>query len=138
MFVGGGIFGLALLVLWAYCIFDVISTDESRIQNLPKIVWLLIVIFVPTIGSIAWLLLGRPSGADWRPGSTTPRQIAPPAPPPGLPERAIPAEDHNAKRDEALRRYHEERERKLREREDELRRREDALRRREEGLGDGS
>src|SRR5688500_3090274 len=111
MFVGGGIFTLIALALWAYCIFDVISTDESRIQNLPKIIWLLIVIFVPPIGPIAWLLLGRPTGAAWRPGSTEPRQPRlPPAPPPmlGLPERAISAEDHAAKREEALRRYNEE------------------------------
>ena len=132
MFVGGGIFGLAILALWAYCIFDVISTDESRIQNLPKMFWLLIVIFVPTIGSLAWLLLGRPSGAHWRPGSTAPRSAPPPPPTLGLPERQIAPEDHNAKREEALRRYHAEREAELRRREEELRRREEELRRREE------
>jgi hypothetical protein len=138
--VGGGIFAFAALVLWAYCIFDVISTDESRITNLPKMFWLLIVIFIPTIGSVAWLLLGRPSGAAWRPGSTEPRQPRLPPPPPptlGLPERAISPEDHAAKREEALRRYNEEREEELRRREEDLRRREEEFRRRELGEADG-
>ena len=133
--IGGGIFTFAVLALWAYCIFDVISTDESRMQNLPKMIWLLIVIFVPPIGSIAWLLLGRPSGADWRPGSTVQRPglEAPPPPVVGLPERTISPDDHAAKREEALRRYNEEREEKLRQRVEELRRREEELRRREHG-----
>jgi hypothetical protein len=42
-------------------------------RNLPKIVWLIVVIFLPDIGSIAWLALGRPAFAGWRPGDTTGR-----------------------------------------------------------------
>ncbi|MCU1376093.1 MAG: hypothetical protein JWO68_3379 [Actinomycetia bacterium] len=64
------VFGTVLLLLWLYCIFDVISTDESLMRNLPKGVWLLIVIFLPDVGSLAWLLLGRPMFAGWRPGDT--------------------------------------------------------------------
>ena len=56
----------------------------------------------------------------------------------GLPERAISSEDHAAKRDEALRRYNEEREEELRRREEELRKREEEFRRRELGETDGS
>ena len=63
-------FGTVLILLWLYCIFDVISTDESVIRNLPKMAWLMIVIFLPDVGSIAWLLLGRPLYAGWRPGDT--------------------------------------------------------------------
>src|SRR4051812_283896 len=68
-----GLLGLALLVLWVYCIFDVIATDEAVMRNLPKLVWLLIVIIVPDIGSLAWLLLGRPPRAGYLPGDTTTR-----------------------------------------------------------------
>jgi hypothetical protein len=32
--------------------------------------WLFIVILLPDIGSIAWLALGRPQFAGWRPGDT--------------------------------------------------------------------
>lgn len=73
MIFGGGLFAFALLALWIYCIFDVIATNEGLIRNLPKIAWVLIVIFVPTIGSIAWLLLGRPQRTGFAPGDSTDR-----------------------------------------------------------------
>jgi hypothetical protein len=38
-------------------------------RNLPKGVWLILVILLPDIGSLGWLLLGRPERAGWRPGS---------------------------------------------------------------------
>ena len=73
-FAGGGLSGLALIALWIYCILDVIATDDVLVRNLPKLVWLLIVVFIPDIGSIAWLALGRPVFAGWRPGDSTGRQ----------------------------------------------------------------
>ena len=76
MLFGGGLFGLVVLAFWIWAIFDVISTDESLVRNLPKAVWLLLVIFLSTIGALAWLLLGRPEHAGLRPGDTTPRQRA--------------------------------------------------------------
>jgi phospholipase D-like protein len=66
---GGGIVGLALLGLWIFCILDVISTDEVLVRNLPKFLWLFVVVVLPDIGSIAWLILGRPPGAGFRLGS---------------------------------------------------------------------
>ncbi|MEA2702306.1 MAG: hypothetical protein QOD63_251 [Actinomycetota bacterium] len=71
---GDGLIGFVLIALWIYCIFDVISTEDSLIRSLPKMAWLLIVIFLPDIGSIAWLLLGRPLFAGWRPGDTSVRK----------------------------------------------------------------
>ncbi|MBO3748165.1 PLDc_N domain-containing protein [Streptosporangiaceae bacterium NEAU-GS5] len=62
-----GLFGLVLVVLWVFCIFDVITTDESLCRNLPKLLWLMIVILIPDIGSLLWLIAGRPQGAA-RPG----------------------------------------------------------------------
>ncbi len=56
----GGVVGLGFLILWIYCIYDVITTDDAIIRHLPKIVWLLIVILLSDIGSILWLALGRP------------------------------------------------------------------------------
>ncbi|MEX2394588.1 MAG: PLD nuclease N-terminal domain-containing protein, partial [Actinomycetota bacterium] len=84
-----GLPGLIVIGLLVYCVFDIISTEESRIQNLPKLIWLFVVIFIPLIGPLAWLLLGRPSNAELRPGGTRPRRSAPPPPKPitGLPER---------------------------------------------------
>jgi hypothetical protein len=54
-----GAFGIVMLGLWLFCIIDVITTDQSRIRNLPKLTWLLIVIVLPDIGSIVWLVAGH-------------------------------------------------------------------------------
>jgi Phospholipase_D-nuclease N-terminal len=56
----GGLVGIGLLILWFYCLYDVITTDEAIVRNLPKVVWFLIVLIIPDIGSILWLALGRP------------------------------------------------------------------------------
>jgi hypothetical protein len=39
-------------------------------RNLPKGIWLILVLILPDIGSLAWLLLGRPEKGSWKPGST--------------------------------------------------------------------
>ncbi|MET0821270.1 MAG: PLD nuclease N-terminal domain-containing protein [Aeromicrobium sp.] len=55
-----GLMGLVVLALWIFCLIDVISTDESLCRNLAKPVWLLLVVFLPAVGSLAWLIAGRP------------------------------------------------------------------------------
>jgi hypothetical protein len=65
--------GLVLLVIvafWIWAILDVIATEAELCRNLPKGVWLILVLLLPDIGSLAWLLLGRPEKGAWRPGST--------------------------------------------------------------------
>jgi hypothetical protein len=54
------ILGLALLAFWLYCLFDVITTREESVRNLPKILWLMVIVLLPVIGGMAWFLLGRP------------------------------------------------------------------------------
>lgn len=61
--------GFLLFALWVFCFIDVIVADETRVRNLPKLVWLLIVLLLPDIGSIAWLLLGRNWESRTRPQS---------------------------------------------------------------------
>jgi len=121
-----GFVPLVLLALWIYCILDVIATEDSLVRNLPKTMWLLIVIFLPDIGSLAWLLLGRPMYAGWRPGDTSRRPQ----------KRVIGPED----RDDFPSGPHrpppprplESRENELTAWEEQLRRREEELRRREQ------
>jgi hypothetical protein len=48
--------------LWAYCLVGVISCPPNRVRNLPKLVWVLLVVLFPFVGSIAWLVAGRPTG----------------------------------------------------------------------------
>ncbi|WP_449063364.1 PLDc N-terminal domain-containing protein, partial [Planomonospora algeriensis] len=54
--------GLALLAFWLYCLFDVITTPDEEVRNLPKILWVLIVVLLALVGGLFWLLLGRPLG----------------------------------------------------------------------------
>jgi hypothetical protein len=127
----GGVAGFLTFLLFVYCIFDVIASDEALIRNLHKILWLLIVIFIPLVGSVAWLALGRPLKAGLRPGDTSfggerrggdvlgrrslPR---PPRGPDDSPEFIESLEDRAAR---------------LRQWEEDLKRREEDLRRKEEG-----
>ncbi|MDQ1533819.1 MAG: hypothetical protein QOF28_1580 [Actinomycetota bacterium] len=70
LFETGGLVALVLVAFWVWALLDCISTDASLCRNLPKGVWLIVVLLLPDLGSLAWLLLGRPEKAHWRPGST--------------------------------------------------------------------
>jgi hypothetical protein len=60
MFYFGGLFGILTLALWLFCLVDVITTDNGDVRNLPKIGWVVIVLLFPLVGSIVWLVAGRP------------------------------------------------------------------------------
>ena len=62
-----GVIGFLLLALWIWALIDCITTDSELCRNLPKGVWLIIIILLFDIGSILWLLLGRPANKHWRP-----------------------------------------------------------------------
>lgn len=49
-----------IFVFWLYCLIDVITSREDGIRNLRKTIWLIIVFLFPLVGSIAWLVAGRP------------------------------------------------------------------------------
>jgi hypothetical protein len=78
------VYGLPIL-LAIYALVDCIQTDESQIRGLPKIAWILLIVFVGVIGPVAWLIAGRaktdgsrltlPGSRD--PSSRPPRTIAP-------------------------------------------------------------
>ncbi|HET8559982.1 MAG TPA: PLD nuclease N-terminal domain-containing protein [Marmoricola sp.] len=57
------LFSLVVLGLWIFCLVDVIGSDEGAIRNLPKVAWLLIVLFFPLAGAVAWLVVGRPAAS---------------------------------------------------------------------------
>jgi hypothetical protein len=65
-----GIVAVAFLLFWIWALLDCIATDSAMVRNLPKLMWILLVLILPVIGALAWLLLGRPEKADWRPGSS--------------------------------------------------------------------
>ena len=60
MNMGGGtflIFGLLYLVLWVYCLVDIIRS-EFKDPNM-KLIWILIILFAQVLGPIGYLILGK-------------------------------------------------------------------------------
>ena len=68
IFLVPGLLGGVLFVFWLWALFDVIMTDSLLIRNMQKGTWIFLVLVIPTIGAVAWLLLGRPDGASLVPG----------------------------------------------------------------------
>ena len=62
------LFFLVPLVLSIYCIVEAISARDDEVRNLSKVWWILLVLFFPFVGSIAWLVAGRPQRAARRHG----------------------------------------------------------------------
>jgi Phospholipase_D-nuclease N-terminal len=64
---------LLFIGLWLFCVLDVLGTSPDAVALMPKIVWLAVVLFLSPLGSVAWLMLGRPrrddddgGGESWR------------------------------------------------------------------------
>jgi len=121
-----GLFFLIDMALLVIALIDCLSTDEYEIRNLPKVVWVFLILLFSPIGAIAWFVAGRPQrqsvrrGGAWRPGNgfpeaTRPRQVAPDDDPQflGRVDRARREDEEMFKRWEA----------DLKRREDDLRRR---------------
>lgn len=51
---------IGLLLLWVFCILDARAADPARVRTLPKPLWQLLVL-VPVLGSVLWLMAGRPA-----------------------------------------------------------------------------
>ena len=60
--------------LTIYSLIDCARTPETQIRSLPRWAWLMIIIFVPGLGSIAWIIAGKPGG-DTRGGK---KRVIPP------------------------------------------------------------
>jgi Phospholipase_D-nuclease N-terminal len=70
---------LLSLVLMIWCLIDCIQTPARDVRYLPKVGWIVVILLFSIIGSVAWLLAGRPrrassGGASSRP---SPRPQAP-------------------------------------------------------------
>jgi hypothetical protein len=57
---GGLGVGIIAFGLWVYCLLDVIMTDDHRVRNLSKAVWVAVVLVTFEVGAVAWLVAGRP------------------------------------------------------------------------------
>lgn len=61
-----GLVGIVVFALWVFCLVDAIGTSSDRVRNLAKVAWILLILFFPFIGSIAWLVAGRPDSTRTR------------------------------------------------------------------------
>ena len=77
MLVYEGVGLLLVVALWIFCLVDVIVSKEDECRNLPKLLWLLIVLMLPDVGSVLWLIAGRPKGLRQSWQQRTPRTMAP-------------------------------------------------------------
>lgn len=69
---------VAAVVLLVYCLIDCIQADERRVRNLPRLLWLVVIIAVPIVGPVAWLVAGRPQWqVPWRAPQQPTRPVAP-------------------------------------------------------------
>lgn len=64
-----GLAGAFFFLFWVWAVFDVIAMDSILIRNLPKTTWIFLVMFIPPVGAVAWLALGRPENAGFSAGS---------------------------------------------------------------------
>lgn len=118
---------LAQIVLAVCALISCLSAEEGEIRALPRIAWVLIILFFPLLGSIAWFVAGRETaGARPRPAwpmgnGFAERKPARPVAPDDDPEFLRSIEERSRRQDsELFRRWEED----LRRREEDLRRRE--------------
>ena len=61
------------IALTIYAVIDAIQTEDSKVQYLPKLIWLVLILLFTPVGAIAWLITGRQHGPrTGRKGSTYP------------------------------------------------------------------
>jgi len=53
--VGGGILAIGCLVVWIWALIDILKNEFT---GLNKIIWLLLVIFLPLVGVICYYFIG--------------------------------------------------------------------------------
>jgi hypothetical protein len=75
-------FGIEIILL-VWCLVECIQTPAHLCRNIEKTWWIVLIIFVPLVGSVAWLVAGRPvrqSGStQWRTGGGFPESERPKA-----------------------------------------------------------
>lgn len=56
---GYSIVGIIVLILYVIAILDIL---KSGMDSAKKLIWILVVLFLPVIGTILWYLIGRKGG----------------------------------------------------------------------------
>lgn len=53
------VFSALTLLLMIGALADIITRDQLGVRYLPKLVWIILVILIPLVGSILWFIVGR-------------------------------------------------------------------------------
>ncbi|PTA46744.1 PLD nuclease N-terminal domain-containing protein [Micromonospora sp. RP3T] len=116
---------LVQVVLAVCALISCLSAEDGQVKALPRMIWVLVILFFPVVGSIAWFVAGRerptgPAGVTGSGGPAAParRPVAPDDDPDFLASLDKRSRDEDQER---LRRWEED----LRRREAELRDRPD-------------
>ena len=56
------------VVLALFCVVDAITSRDDDVRHLPRVWWIVLILFFPFVGSVAWLVAGRPVAAAPRRG----------------------------------------------------------------------
>jgi hypothetical protein len=115
------------LGLLVFCLIDCVQQPDEAIRNLPKWGWIVLIIFIPLVGSIAYLVAGRPTATTY--GGPRRNVPWPSTQTAGFPEYERPPRGPDDDPDylRSLRRADQEHEAMLRSWEENLRRREEQL-----------
>jgi hypothetical protein len=65
------------IALAAIALISCLSAEEDEIRALPRLAWVLIILFFPLVGSIAWFLAGKPARAAGGIAEPPRRPVAP-------------------------------------------------------------
>lgn len=50
-----------VLAFTVWCLVSIVQAPEGTLRNLPRWAWLLLVLFFPLVGGIAYVVAGRPT-----------------------------------------------------------------------------
>lgn len=64
MFDGMPILALLVFVFMAVALVDAITRTGDQVKHLPKLVWILLIVIMPLLGSVLWFTIGR----EWNSG----------------------------------------------------------------------
>jgi hypothetical protein len=67
--------------LLIYCLVDAITSRDEDVRHLKKLWWIVLILLFPLVGSIAWLIAGRPTRPQTRRAAPEPPRRAPAADP---------------------------------------------------------
>jgi hypothetical protein len=56
----GGLFFLLSLIFWLWALFDLLTTEPTRVRLLPKLLWFVVVLLLFEVGALVWVVFGRP------------------------------------------------------------------------------